>query len=443
LSRFSIAQLTAYGILGLPLAMAALPIYVHVPKFYSDLGMSLAAIGGILLAARLLDAMLDPLLGWWSDRARASRFGRLWFIGFGMPLLAVGMLGLFNPVADAAWLAYWLIASLALVYFGFSMATISYQAYGAELSADSHERTRVTAMREGLSVVGVLLAAALPEIFAQSAGMRAGFAQFAALFAPLTLACCVVMLLFSPRPPPFNLPPAHQGNALQAMVKPFHNRLFNYLLAAFLLNGIAAAIPATLVLFFVQDIIGRNDLAAQFLIAYFLAGAIGMPGWVWLARRIGKRGAWLAGMALSVLSFVWAFSLTNGDVASFTVICILSGLGLGADLSLPPSILADVIDDDEARGMPRNEGAYFGLWNLVTKLNLALAAGMALPLLAWFGYSPGTNNVSAGKYSLTALAAIYALLPSLLKIGAAIALSIMPSTPAVTNNLMPAAGKPI
>jgi glycoside/pentoside/hexuronide:cation symporter, GPH family len=440
LSRFSLAQLTAYGILGLPLAMAALPIYVHVPKFYSDLGMSLAAIGGILLVARLLDAILDPLLGLWSDRARGSRFGRLWFVGIGMPLLALGMLGLFNPVADAAWLAYWFIASLSLVYVGFSMATISYQAYGAELSADSHERTRITAMREGLSVVGVLLAAALPEIFAQSAGMRAGFAQFAALFAPLALACCATMLLLSPRPPPFNRPHEASGSALRIMTTPFHNRRFNYLLAAFLLNGIAAAIPATLVLFFVQDIIGRSDLAPQFLIAYFLAGAVGMPGWVWLARRIGKRGAWLVGMALSVLSFVWAFNLAQGDVTSFMVICILSGFGLGADLSLPPSILADVIDDDEQRGKPRNEGAYFGLWNLVTKLNLALAAGMALPLLAWFGYVQGSSVAS--KSSLTALSAIYALLPSALKICAAIALSVMPNNESVTKQLLHTKGSP-
>ena len=59
----------AYGVLGFPLAMAALPIYVHVPHFYADtLGLSLASVGGLLLAARFLDAVQDPLLGWWSDR---------------------------------------------------------------------------------------------------------------------------------------------------------------------------------------------------------------------------------------------------------------------------------------------------------------------------------------------------------------------------------------
>ncbi len=424
MNPISIPRLLAYGLLGLPLAMAALPIYVHVPKFYADLGLDLAAIGLLLLVARLLDAFIDPLLGLWSDRARGSRFGRLLFIGIGVPLLAIGMLGLFNPVADANYLSLWLMATLTIVYLAFSMASVSYQAYGAELSADSHERTRITAAREGLSVIGVLLAAALPEIFARSAGMRAGFAQFAALYAPLAIACAAIMLLLSPKPKPFVPDKSAKKNAFRAMLAPFDNISFRFLLATFFLNGIAAAIPATLFLFFVQDIIQRSDLTAPFLIAYFLAAALGMPGWVWLAKRIGKRGAWLMGMALSVISFVWAFTLGPGDAVAYMIICVLSGFGLGADLALPPSLLADVIDGDEALGKVRNEGAYFGLWNLVTKLNLALAAGIALPLLSWFAYVPQAQNPSSD--SLTALSTIYAVLPSALKICAAIALTLVP-----------------
>jgi Na+/melibiose symporter-like transporter len=405
--------------------MAALPIYVHVPKFYSDLGLDLAAVGGLLLVARLADAFIDPLLGLWSDRSRKWEHGRLWFVGAGMLLLAAGMFALFNPLVGTEHLAWWLMLSLTLVYLGFSMASVSYQAYGAELSADLHERTRITAAREGLSVIGVLLAAALPEIFARQAGVREGFAQFATLYVPLAIACSSIMLLMSPRPLPY-VNAATQLSGFKSLTAPFANRPFRFLLAAFLLNGIAAAIPATLVLFFVQDVIGRSDLSAVFLIAYFLAGAAGMPAWVWLARRIGKRGAWRASMLLSVLTFIWAFTLTRGDVTAFMFICALSGLGLGADLALPPSMLADVIDYDEAKGKPRNEGAYFGLWNLVTKLNLALAAGIALPLLSRLDYVPGATQAST--QSLTALAAIYALLPSTLKIGAAMMLKFVPQS---------------
>lgn len=416
--RPSAGRLAAYGLLGMPLAMAALPIYVHVPKFYADtLGLSLAAVGGWLLAARALDAVQDPLLGWWSDRRRARRGGRWVFVAAGVPLLALGMVGLFDPPFwDAGALGWWLVANLVLVYTAYSLITVSYQAYGAEISDDPAERTRVTAWREGFALAGVFLAAVLPEVLRRGAGEREGFALFAMAFVPVLAACALVSALRSP-PAPVRMRDSAPG--LRTLALPLANGPFRRLAFVFLFNGIAAAIPATLVLFFIEDVVRRPDLTAAFLVAYFAAGALGLPAWVWLARRVGKARAWGVGMVLSIMAFVWAFLIGAGDAGAFFAICVLSGLGLGADLALPPSLLADVIDGDEARGDGRHEGAYFGLWNLLTKLNLALAAGIALPLLAAWGYRPGAANATS---SLAALAGVYALVPCALKAVAAVAL---------------------
>jgi Na+/melibiose symporter-like transporter len=140
-----------------------------------------------------------------------------------------------------------------------------------------------------------------------------------------------------------------------------------------------------------------------------------------LSAAIGKKRAWLAGMVVSVVGFFWAFALGPGDAAAFAAVCALSGLALGADLSLPPSILADVIDHDPRGAKTQAQGAYFGLWNLVTKLNLALAAGIALPALALLGYEP-----AADARSVAALGIMYALVPSALKIAAAGMLWVSP-----------------
>lgn len=418
-ARHSAWRLMAYGGLGLPLAMAALPIYVHVPKFYADtLGLSLASIGFLLLLARAFDAIQDPLLGYWSDRTRQTGRGRGVWIGVGAPLLALGMIGLFvPPELSTTGLSIWLVAMLLVVYTAYSMITISYQAHGAEMSADPNERTRIVSFREGLGLIGVFLAAALPEILSKLSGARAGFAQFSYLFGPLIVILALVMMRSSP--PAVTTHVSDEKRIFAVMLKPFGNASFRPLLWIFVMNGIAASIPATLVLFFIEDAIQRPDLTAQFLIAYFAAGAAGMPLWVRLSARIGKGRAWFCGMILSIAAFVWAFLLGPGDATAFFIICIMSGLGLGADLALPPSILADVIDIDERAGKGRNEGAYFGLWNLVTKGNLALAAGVALPLLGWLGYAPkGSHSTEV----LTALAAVYALLPCMLKAVAALLL---------------------
>jgi glycoside/pentoside/hexuronide:cation symporter, GPH family len=396
--------------------MAALPIYVHVPKFYADVvGLNLVAIGGLLLAARAFDAIQDPLLGYLSDRFRDARFGRMLWVMIATPFLAAGMFGLFNPPQwDIGAMTWWLVAMLFLVYTAFSMVQISYQAYGAEISDHPVERTRVTSWREGLGLLGVFLAAALPEILSKQHGPREGFAEFATIFVPLLILMVLLTVIFSPRAV-VRTEAATKG-ALRAMLKPLRNALFKRLLIIFVFNGIAAAIPATLVLFFIDDVVKAPQLSAHFLIAYFAAGALGMPLWVFLSARIGKGRAWCVGMLVSIVAFVWAFTLKPGDVTPFMIICILSGLGLGADLALPPSILAD---DDDKRGLGRNEGAYFGLWNLVTKMNLALAAGIALPSLSLLGYKPGLAQANDG---LLYLAGVYALLPCVLKAIAALVL---------------------
>jgi Na+/melibiose symporter-like transporter len=398
---------------GLPLAMAALPLYVHLPKFYGDdLGMDLALVGGILLAARLVDAVQDPLLGYWSDRAP----GRRRFIAAALPLLGGGMLGLFNPPElGSGWLSWWLLGCLVVVYLGFSMASISYQAWGAQLSDDRDERTRITASRETFTLVGVVTAAALPALLGSGSAQQ--LSRFSALFVLLLAGCAWVTLAGAPGQPA--VPARRAGGMFGALSQPMANAAFRHLLVVFVLNGIASAIPATLVMFFMADVLQLGERAGLFLALYFISGAAGMPLWVWLSRRLGKRCAWLVGMALSTAAFAWAYGLGAGDAAAFAAVCVMSGVALGADLALPPSLLADVMDRDrdDNDAASHGEGAYFGLWNLVTKLNLALAAGISLPLLGALGYVPGTAGGAA------ALSLAYCVIPCALKLLAIAALS--------------------
>jgi Na+/melibiose symporter-like transporter len=150
-----------------------------------------------------------------------------------------------------------------------------------------------------------------------------------------------------------------------------------------------------------------------FLAVYFSCGVASMFLWARLARSFDLHAVWLAGMLTAVAAFVWAYALGEGDWAGYTAICVLSGVALGADLAIPPALLARVIDEDGERD--RSDGAYFGLWHFFNKLNLAVAAGLALPLLQLLGYSPGVRDATA----LAALSASYALLPCALKLGSA------------------------
>ena len=416
-SALSRPQLVAYSVMSIPLAMAALPIYVHVPKLYAgELGMPLALIGAILLAARLLDALQDPMLGYLSDRCAHLPGGRSIPIILGLPLLGAGFVGLFHPPqASQTGLAVWLIVNLLIVYVGFSAACISYFAMGAELSADHHQRTRVTATRSALGLLGVLIAAAAPGFLGRDAG--SGLAFFSLLFVPALIVAAFITLRYTNRPAII----AERRAPLRSILLPIGNRKFRWLMGVFVLSGIAGAIPGTLILFFVEDIVRRPDLSGVFLALYFLFGALGMPIWIAASRRLGKRYAWTGGMLLAVLAFVWAYVLKAGDVVPFAVVCALSGIAYGAELAIPPSMLADMVDVETSRERQRPDGVYFGLWQMIEKFNLAAAAGVALPLLAWAGYEPGTAQHQSGS-----LAAVYALLPCIIKLGAAALLWVAP-----------------
>jgi GPH family glycoside/pentoside/hexuronide:cation symporter len=395
-------QLLAYGALGLPLAMAALPVYVHVPRLYAEVsGMSLSLLGAILLLTRLADAGLDPLLGVWSDRSARRQH----LILLALPLLALGMLALLHPPASHA--PPWLLAALLLTYFSFSLASIAYQAWGAELGQNAGERTRLTASREGFGLLGVVLAAALPGLLSSKSAQALSwlswiFVLLLFLLATLTLRGAPVV---APRRPA-------TGPLLSNAWRVLGEQRLRCLLTVFVVNGIAAALPATLVLFFVADVLQAEAYGGAFLAAYFVSGIVCLPLWVSLARRCGRVPAWVASMAVAVAAFSWASLLGAGEVWAFAVICLLSGAALGADLTLPAALLADIAE--QGHGPSAQAGSYFGWWTLVAKLNLALAAGLALPLLDLAGYRPGVSDTAS------ALSAVYCLLPLCFKTLAAV-----------------------
>lgn len=394
-------SLLAYGVFGLPLAFVALPIYVHVPNLYAaHLGLPLAVVGAVLLVARIWDALIDPLIGWLADRLGRRKA----MIALAMPLMAGGVPGLLDPPAASVG-APWLLAMLVLVYLGYSLASVSYHAWGAELSADVHGRTRVTAVREGFALAGVMLAAVLPGFLAASPAE--GLSRLAWLFAGLLVVTGAVTLSLAPAAQGVSGPMPGGAGFATALRAPQFRRL----LTVFAVSGIAAAIPASLVLFFIADVLRASQYAGLFLALYFGSAAAGLPLWVRLSRRFGKAVAWRGGMLLAVAVFAWTATLDAGDLLAFAVICMASGVALGADLALPPSLLADQI----ARHAAPPAGMSFGLWNFVAKLNLALAAGVSLPALEWLGYVPGAPT----QTGVAALAMLYALVPAALKLCAA------------------------
>jgi len=394
-------HLLIYGLPALPLAALGIPVHVHLPTFYAEqVGLGLAATGLALLAARLFDAVADPLVGLLSDHGQHRR--KLW-LAASLPLLAVAGWHLFRP-AEGVGFGYLVLWS-GLFHLGLTMALVAYQAWGTELSDDYHQRSIVAGWREAFALVGVVTAIALPALLAWS-----NADILAKLFPPamivLVLAVAAAALWLPEQPP-------RPGIGFGALVPLLANRPFRRLIAAQTINALANALPATLFLLFVGDRLGRADLAGGLLMGYLLAAIVSVAPWLAAARRWGKHRAWAASLALTALAFLPALALGSGDWVAFAVICLLTGFGLGADLALPASMLADVIDEHAAVSGQGHAGLYVALWSLAAKLALAVAVGLAFPLLQLSAFVPGSGQAPF------ALALLYAGVPVALKLAAA------------------------
>ena len=412
-----------YGGLGLPLAFVALPLYVILPDHYTrQFGMPLTTLAALLLGVRLMDALIDPWIGRWVDRQLNHSALTMWrSSAVAAVLLAAGFTALFFPPETISQqphqLELWCAGALVLTYAAYSVMTVAHQAWGARLGGNEVQRVRIVAWREGLALVGVLLA----SVLAPMAGLLAMVVCFVGLLAA-GLAC----LARAPRPPTEVHLPRPAQPLWAELIVPWRNRAFVRLLTVFLLNGIAMAIPANLVMFFINDRLQAPAFAPLFLGAYFAAAACSTPLWSRLVGPLGLVRCWALGMGLSVLTFSGAWLVGSGDVALFVLVCVLSGIALGADLALPGALLAGVI---QRGGHARAEGAYFGWWNFANKLNLALAAGIAFPVLDQLGYTAGHQEEEA----LRALSVVYCLVPCLLKLAAGGALYGGLMRPARTN----------
>ena len=405
--------LAAYGSLAFPLAGAFIALQVIVPTYYAQaLGLKLAAVGAILLAARLWDLFTDPLVGYLSDRTPAALGRRkAWVVG-SAPLIAASVWLLFNPPADVD-NRFLLLATLA-IYVAGTMSIVPMNAWGAELSESYHQRSRISGARVVFGLAGTLCALLLVDNSSNDSLAASLFAITLLTVAGLAVSVPAAALLVPDRG---RVTP--RGTSLRAALGLlWRPSPFRRLLLAFLLNGLGNAIPATLFLLYVTHVLEAPGIAGPMLFVYFVCSAASVPLWVAVSRRFGKHRSWCVAVVGSCACFAGAPFLGSGDTALYAAIVVGTGLMIGADLALPSAINGDLIEWDALENGQRRPGLFFALWGTASKLAYALAVGLIFPALDFAGFDAAGVNAAD---DVRLLAVLYAA-PSLLFKAVAIAL---------------------
>jgi glycoside/pentoside/hexuronide:cation symporter, GPH family len=404
--KLSTGTVALYALPNIPHSLALLPVVNFVPAFYSDeLALPLGLVGLMLFLTRLTDIVTDPVIGAWSDRTRTRIGRRKPFILAGLPILCLAVWFVFVPMPGANLTS--LFFGLFFIYLGFTIVDLPYNAWGAELSSDYDERSRVSAWRGAAGSVGTLAALSIPLALQAMGRPGAGEALFwmAVFFIIIQPLAFLITIARLPERPADDL-----GQAPIPFVKGLRlvmgNAPFVRLLVATSFIIAAMAIGATLNLLMFKHVIGAAEAFPTAIFLQNVAALIGVPIWMAIASRHGKHiamaiaAAWIA--ACLALSFIW----TRGDVIGFSATMVALGLGLGGLLFLAQALTADVTDQDLLDTGRERTATFYAVLGMGTKAAIAVGVliGTAVPSLVGFQPSDATHSAT----SLLGVRAVYA-----------------------------------
>lgn len=385
-------------------------VNMYLMKFATDeLLISPSAMGLIFGLSRIWDAVTDPVAGYLSDRTH-SRLGRRrpWILASIVPV-SLAFFMVWNPPATltSGWTVAWMTAGIFLFYSAMTIFIVPHTSLGAELSVDHHERTRIFGARHVTWTLGAFLAVGGMAVLIASADPRAT-ATWLSVVAVLATAAMLGWMVLGVAERD-----AYQGRGEHDPFKAFADVLRNphalLLLAVFLIESVGGATITVLTAYVSEYIVRTPENTAYYILLYMIPSAATVPAWVWVSRRVGKKQLWIFSTVLTGLGFGAMMFLTEGAVATISILAFLLGACAGAGAVVAPSIQADVIDYDELVTGQRKEGAYFAAWNFVFKAATGITLMLTGLVLDAAGFAPNQEQTESAKLALKVLYALFPL----------------------------------
>ncbi|MBT7604265.1 MAG: hypothetical protein HN583_01115 [Kordiimonadaceae bacterium] len=406
-------NLFKYGLFSFPAAISLLIMQIYIPSFIAEMGIfSLTTIGIIFFAARLIDMVSDLLVGYASDKTPPEYGRRRIWILIGTPIFLLIFYQLL-AIPTTAWSLFFITA---LWYIAGTCMIVPYYTWGTEIETGYNAHTKYTGTRVIFGLIGTLCALILPTLLMPDAPLDE-ILNFNLIFITFFFFMAIVLLIFLPDAGRVDAESTNLRDIILIFKK---GSPFNQLIISQLFNGIANALPATLFVFFTTYVLKRPDLAGPLLVFYFLAATISVPIWVKLTNIWPKERCWKIAMVTAAVTFLAVLLVDEKTISLFVVITIITGMMAGADLSIPASMLADIIDDDANKTGYRRPGIYFAVWGTTSKLTFAFAIVIAFSLLGMEIFEPSEENILVDTNWLVIL---YALLPPIFKIVSVVLLS--------------------
>ena len=370
-----------------------------------EVRLSAALAGSALLVGKIWDAAIDPFIGYISDHTR-SRWGRRrpYILFFTIPFGIAFVLMFRNPgIASQPGKFWW--AMLTYIFFCtvYSFTNIPYNSILPEISKDYNERTNISGYKQAFAVIGTILGAgaALP-IMALFASRTAGYVGMAAIFGFLTI-LSLLATFFSVREPKLLEQP--RGESIPRSLKDvFTNKPFVLLLTAWFTNSTAVAIMEAMLIYYYKYIFRAEGSVTMAMIILLVVTIATIPFWVWFARKVSKKVAYVIGMALTALAVIlFAFTADRLGQTFALAYMVLAGFGFSSHYVLPWSMAPDTIEYGYSRTGVRREGVYYSVWTFMIATGGAFAGFLVGQSLGLFGYVPDAIQSASSILSMRLL----------------------------------------
>ena len=404
--RLKTGTLLLYGLPNLSISIAQLPVGLYLNDLYTTvLAVPLGMVGLAIFLSRITDVITDPIIGSLSDNWTAP-FGRrkFWLI-VGTPLMAISLWLLFVPPPGVG--VWWLFLMVSLFYLSNTMIDLPYRAWGADLSKDYRERSRVSGIREMFGLFGNVLVFLIPIGIGAWLGLTGiqdwtwAIALFTAVALPLFV-LVAVLAVHEPTREELHAEPVDWKNGLRMVAR---NGSFVRLAAMGFIFTMTVGVTTATSLYFVDHIMGVRALYPYVLLGYFLFSIAAIPVWLRIAHAVGKHRA----VALAILWFAFGSApmpfIAGDQFWVFVAFMMIKGSAIGAMLFIPVSMAADVVDLDTLESGRQRTGLYFALWGMILKF----AAGSALlvtGLVGLLGFESGLASPNKAESLLRQEAAI-------------------------------------
>lgn len=376
----------------------------YLPAFFSaTLALPIAGVGVLLLAARLFDGMVDPFIGWASDRF-PTRFGlrRPW-MALGAPLVSVGAVGLFwaVPGTSIATLAAWSL----VFHLGYTLIATPHGGWGLELSRDVHERVRVMGAKVWVAMAGMIVTLVLPSLLERGFGLGRA-AQMGALGAAILLLAPITTMLVLRRIREPDAPSAQRViNPFALFASMLRTQEMRRILMLYGLVGTADAASAGTFLFFVEQAMALPGWGSTLMLVQGAVPLAMLPFWARMTRRFDKRRVLLAGYGWQALIAPLALLLPAGSLAVLALWLVARSLTFGVDYMLLRAMVSDITRREVEQGQ-RWASSRYALFNVTLRLSMGFGVAAGLGTLGWAGFEP-SQHADAG--ALLMVRAVYAL----------------------------------